>query len=218
MAEKSVSFIDMKLLPGQIFQLEFEGYTSDRDRSILIGYKSNASLIVTTPLINGVAVNIKNNEKVNVRFFANRLSCACAFKTQVIFASKSPYPHVHLKIPDEVITGEVRGSVRADVEVVSKVEFITGDKKEYTSAKIIDLSIDGARMVGKKFDFKSGDNVTLIFTINIAQLEYELKVKSIARSFQDIEHGVSVGLQFDNVPDAEKIALQAFVLSKVHDL
>ncbi len=131
MTENTASFTDLKLLPGQTLQLEFEGYTSDRDRSTLIGYKSNASLIVTTPLTNGMAVNIKNREKVNVRFFANRLGCACAFTTEVIFASKSPYPHIHLKIPDEVITGEVRGSVRADVGLLAQVEFTENDKREY---------------------------------------------------------------------------------------
>ncbi len=218
MTGNTTSFTDLKLLPGQTLQLEFEGYTSDRDRSTLIGYKPNASLIVTTPLTNGVAVNIKNKEKVNVRFFANRLGCACAFSSEVISASKSPYPHMHLKIPEKVITGEVRGSVRAEVELMAQVEFTEGDKKQYTSAKIIDLSNDGARMIGKKFDLESGDKCRLIFTFNIAELEYEIKLNSIARTFQKLEQGISVGLQFENVPDAEKIALQAFVLSKLHQL
>jgi len=210
--------MDLKLIPGQVFQLEFEGYTSDRDRSLLIGYRRNESLIVTTPVINGAPANVKNGEGVNVRFFANRLGCACAFKTEVIYASKSPYPHIHFKIPETVITGEVRDSVRANVEVVTEIEYTLADEKKSTTAKIIDLSIHGAGIIGKKFDFQANDSVLLVFTIAIADLEYQFKVKSIVRSIQKIEQGLSVGLQFEDVPDTEKIALQAFVLSKIHDL
>ena len=210
--------MDLKLVPGQVFQLEFEGYTSDRDRSVLIGYRRNESLIVTTPIINGVLANVKNGEHVNVRFFANRMSCACAFKTEVIYASKSPYPHIHFKIPQSVITGEVRDSVRANVEVVTDIEYTMGESKKTTTAKIIDLSIHGAGVIGKTFEFKNGDSVYLIFTIAIADLKYKIKVKSKARSIHEIEKGMSVGLQFEDVPDNEKIALQAFVLSKVNDL
>ncbi|MEY8248568.1 MAG: flagellar brake protein [Bermanella sp.] len=217
MTGRAVDFMGLKLVPGQVFQLEFEGYTSDRDRSILIGYRRNASLIVTTPLINGVLANVKNGESVNVRFFANRLSCACAFKTRVIYASKSPYPHIHFEVPEAVMTGEVRESVRASVEVVTNVEYRVAGNTKVTSAKIIDLSIHGAGVVGKTFEFKAGDTVSLIFTIDIADLAYQIKVKSRVRSMQKIEKGLSVGLQFEDVPDSEKIALQAFVLSKVND-
>ncbi len=112
----------------------------------------------------------------------------------------------------------MRGSVRADVGLLAQVEFTENDKREYTSTKIIDLSNDGARMIGKKFEIESGDKCRLIFTFNIAELEYEIKLKCIARTFQKIEQGMSVGLQFEDVPDAEKIALQAFVLSKLHAL
>ncbi len=218
MTGRAVGFMDLKLIPGQVFQLEFEGYTSDRDRSLLIGYRRNESLIVTTPIINGAPANVKSGEEVNVRFFANRLGCACAFKTEVIYASKSPYPHIHFKIPESVITGEVRDSVRANVEVVTEIEYILAGENKTTTAKIIDLSIHGAGIIGKTFDFHANDSVMLVFTIAIADLEYQLKVKSIVRSIQKIEQGLSVGLQFEDVPDTEKIALQAFVLSKIHDL
>ncbi len=218
MTERAIDFIDLKLIPGQVLQLEFEGYTAERDRSQLIGYRRNESLIVTTPIVNGLPTNVKNGEVVNVRFFAGRLGCACAFKTEVIYASKSPYPHIHLKIPETVITGEVRDSVRANVEVVSEIEYSMGAETKSTTGKIIDLSIHGAGIIGKTFEFEVNDSVLLVFKISIADLEYKIKVKSIVRSINEIDKGLSVGLQFEDVPDTEKIALQAFVLSNVSDL
>jgi len=218
MEGRNIEFMDLKLIPGQVLQLEFEGYTSDRDRSVLIGYRRGASLLVTTPIINGVQASVKSGEKVNVRFFAGRMSCACAFQTEVLSVSKAPYPHIHLKIPEEVITGEVRGSVRADVEVVSKIDYFIKSEPKNTTAKIVDLSMDGARMIGRSFDFENGLDLLLTFQIDITGLEHELTIKSRVRSLQEIENGMAVGLQFEDVPTQDKIALQAFVLSKVHDL
>ena len=218
MEGRNLDFMDLKLIPGQVFQLEFEGYTSDRDRSVLIGYRRGASLIVSTPIINGVQANVKVGEKVNVRFFAGRMSCACAFQSEVISVGKTPYPHIHLKIPDEVITGEVRGSVRADVEVVTQVDYIIKNEPKNTTAKIVDLSMHGARMIGRAFEFEEGIDLLLTFQIAITGLEHELQIKSRVRSLQNMENGVAIGLQFEDVPTHDKIALQAFVLSKVHDL
>ena len=218
MEGRNLDFMDLKLIPGQVFQLEFEGYTSDRDRSVLIGYRRGASLIVSTPIISGVQANVKVGEKVNVRFFAGRMSCACAFQSEVISVGKTPYPHIHLKIPDEVITGEVRGSVRADVEVVTQVDYIIKNEPKNTTAKIVDLSMHGARMIGRAFEFEEGIDLLLTFQIAITGLEHELQIKSRVRSLQNMGNGVAIGLQFEDVPTHDKIALQAFVLSKVHDL
>jgi len=212
------NFMDLHLVPGQIMQLEFEGYTASRDKSVLIGYRKNGSLIVTTPIVKGAPVSVKNGETVNVRFFAGKKSSACAFQSEVIFSSKSPYPHIHMKIPDRVFMEEVRRSVRAEVEVVSKVDYFINNEPQSTTAKIIDLSMNGARMIGRTFDFEKDADILLTFKIEVTGIEYELGVKARARSINPMETGMSVGLQFEEMPANDKIALQAFVLSKINDL
>jgi hypothetical protein len=218
MEENTVDFIDLKLIPGQVFQLEFEGYTSDRDKAVLIGYRRNGSLIVSTPVIQGVLANVKSEERVTIRFFSSRMSSACAFQTEVMFASKSPYPHIHLKLPDKVLIGEIRRSVRAEVEVVTKIDYLLGMEPHVTSAKIVDLSMNGARMLGKTFDFEVESDVMLGFQLVVSDIELDLKVKARVRSITPVEQGFAVGLQFEDLAPQEKIALQAFVLSKVNDL
>jgi hypothetical protein len=218
MVDKKVDFIDLKLVPGQVFQLEFEGYTSERVKATLIGYRRNGSLIVTTPIVQGVLANVTSGEKVTIRFFSGRMSSACAFQTEVIYASKSPYPHIHLKLPDKVLIGEVRKGVRAGVEVVTKVNYVTDLEPMTTSAKIVDLSMNGARMVGRTFGFAVESDILLDFDIAVSGIELGLKIKAKVRSISPLEKGFAVGLQFEEVPANEKIALQAFVLSKIKDL
>lgn len=214
MDENTTDFMDLKLSPGQLLQLEFDGYTDDREKSVLIGYRRNASVIVTMPVGRGLRVG----DKINVRFFYGRKSSACAFKTEVIHPTTLPFAHMHLKIPDKVIIGEVRQNVRADVDLVSKVEFGVDQDKKQTTAKIVDLSLNGARIIGRTFEFSSGNEILLIFNINVTGIEYEMTVPATVRSMNAIEKGMSVGLQFHDLPANDKIALQAFVLTHIHDL
>ena len=218
MEENTVDFIDLKLVPGQIFQLEFEGYTSDREKAVLIGYRRNGSMIVSTPIIQGVLANVKNDERVTIRFFSSKMSSACAFQTEVMFASKTPYPHIHLKLPDKVLIGEVRRSVRAEVEVVAQIDYFIDMEPSTTTAKIVDLCMNGARMLGRTFDFEVESDVLLNFKIEVSDIELELKIKARVRSISPIDQGFAVGLQFEEVAPHDQIALQAFVLSRVNDI
>lgn len=218
MEGSQIDFMELRLVPGQLFQLEFENYTGQRDKSVLIGYRRNGSLIVTLPMSNGMPAMVKSGDSVKVRFFAGTKSSACAFQSEVIYASKSPYPHLHLKLPDFVFIEEVRRSVRAEVEVVAQIEYFMGQEPKNTTAKIVDLSMNGARMIGRTFEFKVDTDIMLTFKIDVTGIEYEMTVKARVRSLNEIEKGIGVGLQFEDVPPSDKIALQAFVLSKIHDL
>ncbi|MFT5591889.1 MAG: hypothetical protein ACI8SR_000244 [Oceanicoccus sp.] len=214
MDEITTDFMGLKLSPGQLLQLEFESYNKDRDKSVLIGYRRNASVLVTMPPGRGVRIG----DKVNVRFFYGRMSSACAFQSEVIHPTKLPFPHIHLKMPDKVVIGEVRQNVRADVEVVSRVQYLVGKEIKNTTAKIVDLSLNGARVLGRTFDFLVGSEILLIFTINVTEIEYEITVQATVRSLQPIDKGIAGGLQFHDLPANDKIALQAFVLTHIHDL
>jgi len=214
MEGSQIDFMELRLVPGQLFQLEFENYTGQRDKSVLIGYRKNGSLIVTLPS----SAMVKGGDSVKVRFFAGTKSSACAFQSEVIYASKSPYPHLHLKLPSSVFIEEVRRSVRAEVEVVTQVEYFMGEEPKSTTAKIVDLSMNGARMIGRTFEFKADTDIMLTFKIDVTGIENDMTVKARVRSLNEIEKGIGVGLQFEDVPPSDKIALQAFVLSKIHDL
>lgn len=214
MEEKITDFMSLKLSPGQLFQLEFDSYGDDRDKSILIGYRRNATILVTMP----VGRRVKVEDKVNVRFFYGRKSSACAFQTEIVYFTKYPFPHIHLKMPDQVVVDEVRHNVRTNVDMHSKVEFKVGDKSEHTTAKIVDLSINGARILGRTFNFGVDDEILLTFVINVTNIEHEMTVPATVRSVHSIEKGLAVGLEFKDLPTNDKIALQAFVLSHLYDL
>ena len=74
MEEKSPRFEDLRLLPGQPLQLDFDGYSTERDKSILLGFRSGHSLMVTTPLVNGMPAPLKPGDGLAVRLFATHMN------------------------------------------------------------------------------------------------------------------------------------------------
>lgn len=214
--EKQTRFEDLRLLPGQPLQLEFEGYTSDRDKSVLIGYRAGQGIIVTTPLVNGTPMVLKLGTPLAVRLFAPQMNCACAFRTEVTHISRAPYPHLHLSMPRELVLGEVRSSVRAKVALISSVYF-GQDKTKKASAMIRDLSLGGARLSAKMLPVSTGDQIRITAQISVSGIERIVTLEAIVRSVQPSEgDGVQIGVQFSEMSDSDRITMHAYVLSNIY--
>ncbi|WP_430459663.1 flagellar brake protein [Thalassolituus sp. LLYu03] len=214
--EKQTRFEDLRLLPGQPLQLDFEGYTSDRDRSVLIGYRAGQGIIVTTPVVNGSPMVLKLGTPLAVRLFATQMNCACAFRTDVIHVSRAPYPHLHLTMPTKLVLGEVRSSVRAKVALISTVYFGDGQSKK-ASAMIRDLSLGGARITSKVLPVSAGEDIRMTAQVSVSGIERIVTLEGIVRSVQVSDpEGTSVGVQFKEMSDSDRITLHAYVLSNIH--
>ena len=213
MTEANIKFEDLRLMPGQILQLEFDGYSDTRDRSTLIGYRQNHAIIVSTPRVNGIPVPVAIDSGVNVRLFCSRLNGACAFRTSVVQISSRPFPHLYLSPPDSLELGEVRKSLRTATEVIASVNSTNVDR---ASAIIRDISTDGAQIVSKQLQGAAGDEITLKFKFEVADIERVISVAGIIRTVNETDSDTSYGVQFKDVQDIDRITLHGFVLSQLH--
>ena len=213
--KKEVRFEDLRLLPGQALQLEIEGYTNDRDRSVLVGYRAGNGLIVTTPVINGAPMSLRLGTPLNVRLFATQMNCACAFHTEVVHIARAPYAHLHLAQPKALALGEVRSSVRARVNLIASMHFGT-DLKEKKSARVRDISLGGASVLAKDAAVMRDEPVRLVAMLQISGVERLVNLDGIVRSVQPEESGIRLVIQFSGLNDNDKISLQAYVLSHVY--
>lgn len=196
-------------------QLEFDGYSSERDRSVLLGYRPNHSIIVTTPIINGSPMTLKLGMGLAVRLFAPQVNSACAFRTEVLHVSRAPYAHIHLAMPDTVVTGEVRKSVRAKVRLIVSIHHGPEFERQ-CSALINDLSIGGARVTAKHLPVASGDHIRISAQLEVSGVERIVTVNALVRSYQEEEGSCSIGVQFNDMNDADRVMLHAYVLSNIH--
>ncbi|UTW49661.1 flagellar brake protein [Bacterioplanoides sp. SCSIO 12839] len=214
-AGKPKRFEELKLLPGQAIQLEFDGYSDERDRSSLVGYMAGRSIIVSTPMKNGSPLPLKNGMPLAVRFFAAQWNSACAFKTEVIHVSRIPFAHIHLAMPKELVLGEVRSSVRAKVSLICSVLYGT-EQQHKVSARITDLSLGGARIVARQLPVVEGDNLTITAQVSVSGVDRIIKVSAIVRSVNTEETQVAVGVQFQEMSDSDRITLHAYVLTNLN--
>jgi c-di-GMP-binding flagellar brake protein YcgR len=215
MEEPTPRFEDLRLLPGQPLQLEFDGYGAPRDKSMLIGYRAGHSLIVSTPLNSGLASLLKQGVGLAVRLFANQTNCACAFRTEVLHIARAPYPHLYLAMPQHLKLGEVRSSVRAKVALISAVHYAEGFSQK-TAAMVKDISLGGCRIHSRNLPLAVGDVIKLTAQICISGIERIVSLDAHVRSRQDDDDGVVAGVQFADMSDLDRITLHAFVLSNIH--
>ena len=215
MKEKSPRFEDLRLLPGQPLQLDFDGYSTERDKSILLGFRSGHSLMVTTPLVNGMPAPLKPGDGLAVRLFATHMNCACAFRTEVLHISRAPYPHLHLNMPTRLALGEVRNSVRAKVALISAVHYGASFANK-TSSMVKDISLGGCRLHARSLTVEVGDTIKLTAQISVSGIERIVSLDAEVRSLQSDEDGSVVGVQFASMSDSDRITLHAYVLSNIH--
>ena len=173
------------------------------------------SIIVATPVKNGSPLPLKNGMPLAVRFFASQWNSACAFKTEVIHVSRIPFAHIHLAMPASLVLGEVRSSVRARVDLICSV--IHGqDNQHKVSARIKDLSLGGARLEAKSLAVGEGENITLTAQVSVSGVDRIIKVAGVVRSLTVEEGGVSLGVQFTDMSDSDRITLHAYVLTHLN--
>jgi len=211
------TFESLKLLPGQVLHLEFDGNDSYRDRCQLVGYHRGRS-IISTPTKQGVAISVKPKTAVKVRLFVNQINGACAFDSTVQHISVIPFPHLHLAIPEQLFIGEVRKSIRTRAHIATSVIIMIEGERKSMPAVIDDLSINGARLFCQQLPTDLNAEVDIVFKLVVSDIERFMRIKVTVRSiqFNEAKDAHFYGLHFVDVSDSDRIVLHAFVLSQLH--
>lgn len=103
----------IKLNIGDTLQLQFQS-ESETSRCVvtLIGYLADYGVFVTTPVLNGSVMLIREGQDFCGRLFSGKT--AYAFTAEADKITHTPYPHMHLSYPKEV-----RGSSRARANITA---------------------------------------------------------------------------------------------------
>lgn len=209
----------LRLRFGDAMQFQFVG-EEPRFPVRLVGYLENRSIIVTTPILNRRLVSVRAGQAVNIRMMVN--DRACAFVSNVIHNYRVPYPHLHMEYPKELVTNQLRKSVRVETRVDGRVINRTiGDRGKEIDCFLLDISETGAHLVTPIRIGKTGDEITLGLNLNIGGINRTLTIPAILRGRMKVKDSdpdvrkVHYGVEFLNLSDEERIELIAFVYSKL---
>lgn len=203
----SIPSLEDSLRLGQSLHLEFEDYPTLNGAYHLWGICPNESIMVSSPQLN--LIDGLKESSVKARLFIEQLDSACAFRTTVANLCSSPTPYLHLNMPTAMVMGEVRRNHRARIEVKSQINY---GEDQRLIADIVDASICGCRIQTDDTDLKVGDAIRMKFEINVYGINQLINIAAMVRSRSETPQGYSIGAQFLEMTDCNRIALNSYLL------
>lgn len=195
---------------GENIQLQFQS-DAETERCIvtLIGYLANQGVIVSTPMLNGRLMNIREGQIFVVRLFSGK--SAYAFTANTIKSTNVPFPHLHLSYPREVRGLMIRGSSRAKTNIICHAALENG-KSAACIAR--DISNGGALIAAKEKIGEVGDKLTLKMRFKINNAEHLLTLDCTIRSANPAKAGedegsIMHGLSFNNPSSQDMLVISA---------
>lgn len=212
--ETTATLDEVKLMPGDSLQLQqmVEGQ-NERMTVRVIGVMKPKSVLVTAPVLDGKLIFIREAQPFLVRAFSGLN--VCAFKTKVLKAQHSPFPYLHLAYPDTVQVMRIRKAVRAAVQIITAVHDKEGGK-QIAAARIVDLSVGGARLYSKQPLGEKGQTLFLSFKLKLDDIEEYIQTAAVIRALDrgDDEDGKPVlvtGVQFEALPQSHRLLVMNLV-------
>jgi hypothetical protein len=208
-----LSLDQIKLSIGDSIQLQFQ---SDIEQSrcivTLIGYLEGQSVIVTTPIINGSMMLVREGQDFVVRLFSGK--SAYAFTTMAKRVTNTPYPHLHLAYPKEVRGLVIRGSSRGRTNIICHAT-VEGGRGYACVAR--DISIGGALISASEKMAEVGDPLILKFRVKVKDTEHMLALNCTIRSVNasrpaaDEKPTIQHGLSFEDVTSQDTLVISTLL-------
>ena len=205
---------EAKLTPGDALQLQqlLDGQT-ERFTVRVIGMMKPKSVLVTAPTLDDKLIFVRDGQPFLIRAFSGLN--VCAFKSKVLKAHHSPFPYLHLAYPDSVELMRIRKSIRARVSIIIAISDKEGGR-QLAAARIVDLSVGGARAFSANKFGEKGQQVFVSFKVKLDDIEEYINVPATLRSFteefdEDGKGVYAIGMQFEELPPHERLLIMNLV-------
>lgn len=212
-AANVLSLDQIKLNIGDSLQLQFQsGAEQARSFVTLVGYLADFNVIVTTPLLNGSVMLIREGQVFVVRLFSGKSAYAFTATTEKV--TNSPFPHLYLSYPKEVRGLVVRGSSRARANIICHAS-VKGGTGHACVAR--DISIGGALIAARENIGEVDDSLSLKLRVKVNEVEHMLILDCQIRSIntgKPAENGTPTilhGLSFTSMSSQDALVISALL-------
>ena len=217
---------ELLLKPNDQMQLEFTPATDDGRRYAVtvVGFKFGESLLVTVPERNGKPIIITEGQSFNARMLAGKE--IVGFQTCLLKLNLTPFPYMHLVYPQELQRLTVRGAMRVETEetvMVSSVAEAAAGRLSAKPALLVDLSASGGRLGSRESLGSKETKLRLSFGLSISGDRHAFNLDAVIRNVQPnttVDSAMRkfyTGVEFDNVPRAQRVLLTAFLNEQLLD-
>ena len=189
----------------------------ERLNARVIGHSPNRSIIISAPSIGNKYPILRENQHFVVRMLqGNRVY---GFESEVLKYYTSPYPHVHLRQPQDIESITVRGSRRVNTELVVSVQ--AGDDTPVT-ATMLNTSATGALIQSRTPLGDLNDPLKISVELTVSSIQKYLCFEGIIRNLTLPEDNPGqadalyrYGIQFSDLDDEHTLVINAYVHEQV---
>jgi hypothetical protein len=212
-AANAIPLEQVKLNIGDSLQLQFQS-ESEHSRCIvtLIGYLAYQGVIVSTPVLNGNIMLIREGQIFVVRLFSGK--SAYTFTATTMRVTNLPYPHLHLSYPKEVRGLVVRGSSRSRANIICHASTAQGSGYACVAR---DISVGGALIAVREKVGEVGEKLSLKLRVKVNEVEHVLELACQIRSVNSSRPAeneaptILHGLSFENMSSHDSLVISALL-------
>jgi len=211
----SIRVEELGLACGDVMQLQVGDDTTRRYPVRFYGINPNGSVIVSAPRTReDRIILLREAQLVTLRFVVKNV--ASGFTTRVLATHNKPYSYVHLEIPSEIQTVEVRKEVRVDTDIAVTVMNKTHNSPAL-AARLVNLSCSGGRIESEIKMALEGNILDVTAKIDIGGIERLLNFQCevIVTKTVNEDELFAYGVEITHIDDEDRLLLRAFVYQEI---
>lgn len=178
----------------------------------LVGFVENQSVIVTADKSVRSGLGLEGSLVSCSLMAGNRL---CTFKSKLIKALTSPFPHWHLEYPQQVETKRLREHERIPVDLTVSVDHQNEDSAlKLGLPRIVitkDISLGGIRLESAVRLGQVGDHLFLTLRFKVNGLDQVMLLPAELVSVEEQKGEILHSLSFDELEEEMSLLLSAFI-------
>ena len=217
---KQCRFEDMALEVGQRVELQrAPPGVNPRLFSTLIGYAPGESLLVRTPVLNNLPVDLQEGDRLYLRLSSG--TRAFGFATKVERLCIVPFHYMHLAVPDEIQCVDIRRDRRFNVNILAEIKAAGQD---WQPALMLDLAEGGSLIECAHAVGESGTAIELRFGLPAGHAEQEVTLtlpgkvdKTETRNRDEGLRAYRHGIEFTGLAGNDALLLQNFLFRLMLD-
>ncbi|WP_028454196.1 flagellar brake protein [Chitinilyticum litopenaei] len=202
-----------RLLPGAIVYLQSAGDALKPKSAVkLIGWLEKTAVIVSALSPQGTVLPFRDDEVLQVKTIAGK--DIISFFAPVLKMSYVPYPHLHLRWPEQLQVHQLRKSLRVNTRLIVSVSNLTQPGIAVRSARLVNLSAGGAMLETQELLGLKGDELSIGLRLTAAGEAHTLSLNALIRNHHDAEVGPDAqgwGVEFTALPMAERLILEHYI-------
>jgi len=206
---------ELGLTFGDLLQIQIGDNVEHRYPAKFIGINPLSSIIVSAPMTGQDKILfVREGQNVTLRFVVKNV--VSGFSTRVMLTRGQPYPYLHLEIPKEVQTVEVRKEIRVETDISMTVLNKTSNSPAMT-AKMTNLSFSGGRVESQQKIAAMNDVINVTMPLTIGKVEKLITIDCLVSYLKEDNadsHPV-YGVSFEQIDEDDGLILRGFIYQEI---